>query len=149
MLNKQILRRKVKLIYEDIEKLRPLGDLTYKEVAKDYFKWHTAERLLERIITRAIDINRHTIAEIGTGAEKVRDHFDSFIAMGQLGVIPKALAKKIAPSTSLRNRLVHNYNDTDDRTVFNSIGDALKQYTLYCDAILTFIDQPPGKGTDI
>ncbi len=41
-------------------------------------------------------------------------------------------AREIAPSAGLRNRLVHEYNDSDQKIIYQSMGDALKQYTRYC-----------------
>jgi uncharacterized protein YutE (UPF0331/DUF86 family) len=37
-------------------------------------------------------------------------------------------------------KLVHEYNDTDPAIIFASVGDALKQYTHYCEAVLKFAE---------
>ncbi|MBU2563342.1 MAG: DUF86 domain-containing protein [Actinobacteria bacterium] len=39
----------------------------------------------------------------------------------------------------MRNRLVHEYNDTKDEIIYRSVEDAIRQYVKYCDFILKFI----------
>src|SRR4030066_409588 len=67
---------------------------------------------LEKIIMRAIDINQHMIAELGRGDERVRGYEDTFYILSQFGIYSEEFAKQIAPSAGLRNRLVHEYNNT-------------------------------------
>lgn len=141
MLNIDFLKHKVNLIVRDLDRLNEFRDMTYDDVAKDWRSFHIVERLLEQIITRAIDLNRHIIAEIGTGRERVTKHEETFIELGSLGVLEQSLAEQIAPSAGLRNRLVHEYNDTKPEIIFASVKDALKQYTAYCDAILKFVEK--------
>jgi uncharacterized protein YutE (UPF0331/DUF86 family) len=46
-------------------------------------------------------------------------------------------AASIAPSTGLRNRLVHEYEEINDEIVFNSIGKVLDMYKNYLKLIST------------
>lgn len=117
--------------------------MTFDEVAKDWRSYTLVERLLEQIITRAIDMNRHMIAELGEGTERTFKHEETFLELANLDVIDEKLAKQTAPSAGLRNRLVHDYNDTDPRIIYNSIGEALEDYSHYCEAILQFIEKQP------
>lgn len=139
MLNHEFIQRKVKLIQEDLAKLEPIAKHSFHDLAKDQMMYDATERNLERIVTRAIDINRHCIAELGKGNEAVRTYEDSFLRMADLGVYPKKFAKLIAPSAGLRNILVHEYDTVDPKLVFQSVGHALAQYATYCDYLLTFI----------
>lgn len=79
MLNREFIQRKIKLIQEDLGRLEPLGKFSFTELAQDPIKYSATERLLERIITRAIDLNRHCIAELGKGDEAVRTNQDTFL----------------------------------------------------------------------
>jgi len=67
MLDKNFIIRKVKLIHEELSHLEELSNFSVEEIAADYKKTAIVERLLEKIITRAIDINQHIIAEMGKG----------------------------------------------------------------------------------
>jgi len=141
MLNHELIRRKVKLIHEDLAKLEPLAHYSYDEVAKDAVKYGAVERYLERIVTRAIDVNRHCIAELAKGSEVVRTYEDTFLRMADLGVYPVEFGQQIAPSAGLRNVLVHEYDEVDPKKVCESIGKALSQYAQYCDHLLKFLEK--------
>lgn len=149
MINRDFIERKCKLIGEDLARLKPLADKQVDEVAKNDAEMALVERYLERLITRALDINQHIIAELGEGTEKVRGYEDTFYALVKYGVYDEEFAKQIAPSAGLRNRLVHEYNDTDSRIIFQSVGDALLQYTRYGEAVLNFAESlDDGGGVD-
>lgn len=139
MLDKNFIIRKVKLIHEELSHLEELSNFSVEEIAADYKKTAIVERLLEKIITRAIDINQHIIAEMGKGTERVRGYGDTFLALSQLGVYPQEFAQQIAPSAGLRNRLVHEYNELEQGIIYRSINEALEQYTKYCQHILDYI----------
>lgn len=141
MLNFNFIERKVKLIQEDLSNLEPLAQVSFDEVAHDPVKSGAMERYLERIVTRAIDINRHCIAEIGQGNEAVRTSEDTFLRMADLKILPHEFAKDIAPSAGLRNVLVHEYDGIDRERLYDSAGQALAQYARYCDFILKFLDR--------
>lgn len=139
MINRDFIQRKIKLIQEDLAKLEPIAQYTFDQVSKDPMKYGAAERYLERIITRAIDINRHCIAELGKGSEEVRTYEDTFLRMADLKVYPEKFARVIAPSAGLRNVLVHEYDTVNPKLVFQSVEHALKQYAKYCNYLLKLI----------
>ncbi|MBI4050403.1 MAG: DUF86 domain-containing protein [Candidatus Doudnabacteria bacterium] len=139
MLNKDFVLRKIKLIQEDLARLEPLGRFSLAELTKDPVKYAATERLLERIVTRAIDVNRHLLAELGEGSETVRTYEDTFLALAGLSVYSREFAKKIAPSAGLRNILVHEYDNVDVEKIRISAGEALKQYAEYCKFLLDFL----------
>ena len=136
MLDKNFITRKIKLIQEEIAKVEELSNYTFEEIKDDFIKRYSVERALEKIIMRAIDINQHIIAENAIGYETIRGHEDTFHILTKLNVYPEAFSKQIAPSAGLRNRLVHEYNDTKDEIIYNSVADAITQYTEYCNYIL-------------
>ena len=90
---------------------------------------------------RAIDINQHIVAEVGRGDEHINGYEDTFYVLSDLEIYSMEFAKKIAPSAGLRNRLVHEYNNTKEEIVYKSVGDAISQYVKYCGYILKFIEK--------
>ena len=84
MLDKEFIRRKIKLMHENLADLEEIGELTFEDLTKDNVRWNAAEHYLQKIITRAIDINQHILAELGTGKEKVRDYHDTFLGLSTL-----------------------------------------------------------------
>ncbi len=139
MLDRIFIRRKIKLIQEELSRLDKLGHYTFEEIVNDFIRMYAVERALEKIIMRAIDINQHIIAETGHGDESIRGYEDTFYALFNLGVYSEDFAKEIAPSAGLRSRLVHEYNDTRDEIIYKSVEDAIGQYAKYCSSILKFI----------
>jgi uncharacterized protein YutE (UPF0331/DUF86 family) len=135
------IRRKIKLIQEDLSELDRLAHHSFDEITKDRIKFLAVERLLEKIIMRAIDINQHMIAELGRGDEPVRGYEDTFYILSQFGIYDEEFAKQIAPSAGLRNRLVHEYNNTRQDIIYKSVSEAVAQYVRYCDSILRFIEK--------
>ncbi|MBI4121895.1 MAG: DUF86 domain-containing protein [Parcubacteria group bacterium] len=134
MLNVRFIKRKIKLMQEDLSALSSL-DVARRDAMDQY----AAERILERLITRALDVNQHLIAELGKGSEAVRDYFQTFIRLADLGVYPRNFAELIAPSAGMRNILVHEYDEVDPEKIFETIPTALKQYTEYNQYLLDFL----------
>lgn len=121
--------------------LEELKDYTLNELAKDFYKLNTAERLLEKIIIRATDINNHLIAELGAGTERVRGYFDSFIVLAKLGVYPQEFAEKVAENGKFCNVLVHEYNNFEKNLIHKKISEVLDDFGQYCGYILKFLEK--------
>lgn len=137
MINKQLLSRKLRLMDNDLKKLKPLSKYSFNELAKEEYLYLAMERLLEKLINRVIDINTHII--IACEKEPPQEYRDSFLKMVELKILPKNFVVKIAPSVSLRNRLAHEYDDLDATQVYKSIFSALDQFPKYIEFILKLI----------
>lgn len=66
---------------------------------------------------------------VGLGATVPDSYFESFLELGSLHVMDGHLARSLAPSAGLRNRLVHEYDDIDDAIVYDSVKQAMRLYT--------------------
>src|SRR3989338_5581304 len=98
--------------YEELKFLENYRGMSFDEVAKDTLKWRALEWTLAKIIGRAIDINRHIIAELADkNIEPPSKHRETFLILSKLDVLPKIFVEKIADSASLRNRIIHEYDD--------------------------------------
>ena len=140
MMDKDFIKRKISLIQEDLVNLPAMAHFSLDEIAQDFMKQATLERLLERIINRAIDINRHIISEMKT--EKIsshKDYRDTFLILAELGVFQIDFAKEISKSIGTRNVIAHEYDKADPGLIYNSIGDCLRDYNEYCRSVLEFI----------
>ncbi len=85
----------------------------------------------------ATDINSYLLVK-GAGISP-KDYRDSFIRLIELGILPREFVEKIASSTGLRNRLVHEYDRINDKIVHAGIKTTLDQYTHYVKHIHDFI----------
>lgn len=142
MIDKDFVKRKISLIQEDLVNLSSMAGFSLDQVSEDFMKQATLERLLERIINRAIDINRHIISEMKS--EKIptpKDYRDTFLILAELSVFSSDFAKEISKSIGTRNVLSHEYDKTDQTLIYNSISDCLKDYNDYCRFVLEFIEK--------
>ena len=137
MIDRELVTRKIVLISGDIEELRKLASSGVEAYLADPYKEILAERFLERMVSRMIDINYHII----TGSEKPppKDYYDSFTELGKMGILDPKFAARIASSAGLRNRIVHEYDDIDPVKVFEAIQSALADLPIYLKAVLSFI----------
>jgi uncharacterized protein YutE (UPF0331/DUF86 family) len=136
-LEKEIIRRKLAIIVENLKALKPVKDVTREEYIQDIYKRKATERLLQELIEAAIDINIHIIVQTGNIAPD--DYYESFIKAGEFKIISLPLAEKLAPSAGLRNRLVHEYDLLDHSMVLDAVRSAEKLYTKYVKEIENYI----------
>ena len=141
MLDSELIQRKVNLIREDLIKLEDFKKLSLDKLSKDWLKWNALEHIFMKIIGRGIDINEHLIAELGgPGTKAPRDYRETFLGLVELKVLPQEFAQEIAKSAGFRNAIVHEYNEIDKNVVYRTVGEAIKQYTEYCQYILNFLN---------
>jgi uncharacterized protein YutE (UPF0331/DUF86 family) len=117
------------LIGGDLQEITRLADMPLQEYLGDLRAEVLAERYLERVIGRMIDINFHMITE--SGQAPPRDYYDSFVIMGTLGILPADLARRMASCAGLRNRIVHEYDEIDPARVHAALGDAARDVVAY------------------
>lgn len=136
-LEKEIVRRKMAVIAENLSALKTIENMAMEEYVKDVLKRKATERLLQELIEAAVDINTHIIVQ--TGNTVPDGYYESFIMAGEKGIISADLAEKLAPSAGLRNRLVHEYDLLDHSLVLEAVKMAEKLYPKYIKEIETFI----------
>lgn len=141
MINKDFARRKISLIQDELFHLVELSRFSLNEIVGDFVKMSALERILERIISRAIDINNHIIAELASmNTSPPKDYRETFMRMAELNVYPEDFAKQISKSIGTRNVLIHEYDKVDAATIYNSVSDCLRDYHKYCEYISDFIN---------
>ena len=97
-----------------------------------------AERLLQRLVGRMIDINFHLIVEAGNAPPT--NYHASFEAVGNMAIIPKGFAQRLAASAGLRNRIVHDYDDIDPAKVYDALQSATKDIPEYLSQVRGYLD---------
>ena len=143
MLKKDFIYRKISLMQEDLTKLSELAKFSFSEIVEDFYKQNTLERLLEKIIIRAVDINQHILLELATkDTNAPKNYKETFTELAKINVYPKEFSKNISKSVGTRNILVHEYDDEEVNynKIYDSVSDCLKDYHQYCNYILKFIE---------
>lgn len=142
MIDKKFVNRKISFINRDLDRLKEFGELQFDEAAKDWRTYGIIKNLLMEIIGRGIDINQHLISELaGPGTVAPLDYTETFLKLGELGVLSVDFANQIAKSAGFRNAVVHGYNNLDQITVYRSVKDALQEYSRFCGDILRFLEK--------
>jgi uncharacterized protein YutE (UPF0331/DUF86 family) len=111
------IERRLDELCERLARLRPLSEKTRDEFDTDPYLRDIAERNLEIAAQCCIDIAHRIIAL--ERAQKPRDYYESFLRLGELGVLPAEFARSIAPVTGFRNILAHEYLSVDWDEVLN------------------------------
>lgn len=142
MIDRTLVTRKLNLVVNDLGELAMFGDMPLETYLAERIHSAAAERFLERIIGRMIDINFHIITELGHPPPK--DYYDSFVALGTHRVLPHEFAGEIASAAGLRNRIVHEYDMLDQRLVHQAIGKALRDIPRYIDHVNRFLTASPA-----
>jgi uncharacterized protein YutE (UPF0331/DUF86 family) len=140
MADASLVIRKLMLIGADREEIRKLGQRPLDEFLGDLQAQVLAERYLERVIGRMIDINYHLITSGGDPPPK--DYYDSFVKLGALGVLPHDVARDLASSTGLRNRIAHEYDEIDYTRVHEGLVAAATRIPLYMRQVQARLNQP-------
>jgi uncharacterized protein YutE (UPF0331/DUF86 family) len=129
-----LINRKITLINEDLKNLKALSKLSLKTYLSKADYEALAERYLERVIGRMIDINFHILAEEEN--KMPTDFYNSFIEMGEKKYLSLSFAKKMANSAGLRNRLAHEYDEIDAKKVFAAVKTSLTDIPKYLRSIV-------------
>lgn len=90
-----------------LQKLEPFTSKTLDEIEADLYLKDIIERNLEVAAQCVLDISSRIISEME--GERPTDYFTSIQILGDLQVLPKTFARKLAPLAGLRNLLVHQY----------------------------------------
>jgi len=129
MADKRLVSRKLRLLTQYLNELEPITKCLFNEFLSNYYKLHTAERLIQLLVDTAYDINSHLLAEAGKALPE--DYYSSFIRLSEIKVLPLKFAFYIAGSTGIRNRLVHEYETVDLERIFKNIPYLVKNYKKY------------------
>ena len=148
MVDRDLVVRKMALILEDLRAVTPIARKSLDAYLASDTDELVAERYLERMIGRMIDINYHLITDAGHAPP--RDYYDSFTQLAKLRILSPAFASQIAMCAGLRNRLVHEYDEIDPRRVqegllaaVRDIPEYLRHVQNYLEGVLPEAPSPP------
>lgn len=133
-----IVLSKLDFMMNYLDNLKRFESVPLEEYLDNYNNQLVVERLVQLIIQVAIDINRYLLKQLEI--EQPKTNFEIFIEVGRRGIITMELAEKLAPSGSLRNRLVHMYEEIDPVKVHEAIHNALQNYPIYQRQVTTYLD---------
>ncbi len=139
MPNKELLRRKINKIENYIKEIEPLLVLNSNEIVSDILKLRTVERNFQLIVDTMLDINTHIISSENLKTPETLQ--ETFLILGDGGVLPVDFVKKIAPVVGLRNIVVHEYEKVDNEKMMQDLKDGISQFGEYLISIDNFLQK--------
>lgn len=112
-----------------IDRLGRLAGASGDDLRADLDRRLIAERLLTVLVETAVGVNGHIATT--TGHQLTGDYRSTFGAAAAAGAISDDLARRLAPSTGLRNRLAHRYGEVDLDIVAAAIPQAHDDFSEY------------------
>lgn len=138
MIDAVLIVRKINLISEDFKEIVELSRKTLEEFLASRVDGVLAERYLERMIGRMIDINYHVITE--SDLPPPTDYYQSFLQLARLGVLPHDLAQTIAGCAGLRNRIVHEYDEIDPAKIHEALHTTARDVLPYLTHVHSYVE---------
>lgn len=139
MINKELVQRKINNIENYIKEIEPLLKLEANEIVSDVLKLRTIERNFQLIVDTMLDINTHIISAKNLKAPETLQ--ETFLILGDGGVLPFEFVKKIAPVVGLRNIVVHEYEKIDNEKMMCDVKDGASQFGEYIVHIDDFLQK--------
>lgn len=143
---RDVIRRKLDRILKCLRRIQAAQDKNLDDYLSDADLQAILERQLELAIGAAADINVHILTQSGFGAPADAD--SSFVELARhTSALSAGLAQALAPSTGLRNRLVHEYEGVDPAMVFEGLDRALDLFPQYVRAVETYLNESTSDDT--
>jgi len=139
MIDSDLVRRKLARLNMYLDKLKPIADFTFNEYISDFYKKTSTERLIQLIVECSSDINSHVVLE--SGQRPPEDYTSSFIRAAEAGLITHELANKLKGSGGMRNIIVHEYMEIDDRKIYEILPIAISDFKEYIRQVDDFLDR--------
>ncbi|WP_287128902.1 type VII toxin-antitoxin system HepT family RNase toxin [Candidatus Cyanaurora vandensis] len=137
--DRQIVERKLAFMLKYLTYLKPFENLSLSDYLDDFEKQIFAERILHLVVEVASDVNSHLLVRVHQITPET--YYSSFIEAGNYGFITRELAEELAPSSGLRNRLVHRYDEIDPEIVFRAVAKTLQYYPRYVQQINQYLEK--------
>lgn len=128
-----------------LDLLDDIRDTTGQELREDLRLRLTVERALQQLVDLAVKINAHVATSSGLPAPG--SYYASFSAAAEAGALDPDLAEALAPSTGLRNRLVHEYEEIDLAVVANALPAATDDYAAYVRRVARWLQEQVDRNT--
>jgi uncharacterized protein YutE (UPF0331/DUF86 family) len=138
MVNHEKIRHKLRAIKTCLEKLEELKKNREDEFLSDYKLTDTARHNLQIAVEAMLDIANHIIAR--HSFEIPKRNADSFIILCKHGILSREMRATYAAMARFRNRIVHMYDDVDNREVYRILQEHLNDYDSFVRDIVRYME---------
>jgi len=130
---------KIRVIKENKAKLEKLKEVPEEVFIKDFEKYDSAKYNLQTAIEAMLDICNHIISRNSYGVPKT--NADAFIILCQNGVLNSEMQSTYVAMARFRNRVVHLYEQIDNRDVYKYVVEGIKDIDHFIDDIAKIISR--------
>jgi uncharacterized protein YutE (UPF0331/DUF86 family) len=138
MVNHEKIRNKLRAVKICLEKLEELKKISENEFLADYKLTDTARHNLQIAVEAMLDIANHIIAR--HSFEIPKRNADSFIILCKHGILNKEMQATYVAMARFRNRIVHMYDDVDNREVYRILQEHLNDYYSFVRDIVRYME---------
>lgn len=131
--NLEILRSKIQLIEQNLEKLEILKGLSLKDFIDDFKNTSTTRYLLQTSIESMIEIAEHIISR--NRFRMPHDNADSFQVLFENKILEEKNLNSYKSMARLRNLLIHEYVEIDDSRIHSYIHSNLSDFKNFISEI--------------
>lgn len=129
---RDVLLRKLLYLRQLLTDLLPYAQATLADVVAEHYK---LERLFELLV--ATDILFHKLAESDLAPSSYRE---AFRLVGEHRLLPVDLARRMPNAASMRNILVHLYEQIDYQILHDSIQPVIRDFSQFVDIVAQELD---------
>lgn len=104
----------------------------------DSLKHYSVQRYLQFIADWQVGVNRHLIRGLN-GCQPLRND-ETPVVVSNLGIIDLSLAKRLSSAISLRNVIIHLYEEIEPESIYSAIAKTIADYAQYQRQILNYLD---------
>ncbi len=132
MIDRDVITEKIGYIEKNLNLLQSLSGIPEQSFLRNHYVG-AAKYYLQTCIEAMLDINHHVIARLRLGAPK--NYADSFRILGDNGILPEHSLPVFYEMARFRNRIVHLYQQVDDKEVYKILQSGLGDFKIFIKAI--------------
>lgn len=138
VIDKERIKEKINHIKKNLEKLKKLSAIPEKDFLKDYRNYDSAKYNLQISIEAMLDICNHIISRLQLRVP--RNNADVFRVLNEEGIIPDDKISIYIAMAKFRNRVVHLYEEIDEREIYRILQENLVDFEDFLKVILESIN---------
>mgnify|MGYP001602217456 CR=1 FL=1 len=138
-IDKEFIREKIKLAGDYLDEIKEFLKTDDRAIYSDLKSRYSLERVFLLLAEELIDINNYFVKTLEL--KPIEDLKSSFLALGEVNILPLDFAQKISPLVGVRNILVHQYEKLDFNLFLKNLRTNLGDFEVYFRHILTYIEK--------
>lgn len=139
MIDSDKVRSKIREIKKAVDKLQKYRDMPEELFLQNFESTDTARYNLQVAIEAMLDIATHIIAR--KNFEIPKSNAQAFAILCRHGILSRENEKVYMAMARFRNRIVHFYDQVDDREVHGIVREKLGDYSAFIGEIAVFMER--------